>query len=373
MSQWKGADWELYRCPQSEFGLNCCHSSVESAAQRTPIADLPCTSTCVSLFFPATGEVARMKSGKSSKLSNLVSSAISLAVAEEADALMIFPESQLSWEKIKSAAGDLKVIAVIEDAQLSEGIKEVDIRFILLEMQNSPRSEKLTQGVLESVANETLPAGASVVAVYSAFEDMSLDTISWIHMHEHLGRLTIRDLKALETTVPLETLKLVIDLAVEIGREGREGKPVGTMFVVGDHRAVLEQSHPANLELIKGYKRKERHLSDPQLRECVKELALMDGAFVIAQDGTIEGNSRIIDTAPVKLTMSSGLGSRHWAGAAISKNTKAIAVVVSESNGTVRIFQDGEVILRIAPMRQAMKFKDFDVEPHAHAPEKPAT
>jgi hypothetical protein len=58
--------------------------------------------------------------------------------------------------------------------------------------------------------------------------------------------------------------------------------------------------------------------------------------------------------------MTTGLGSRHFAGAAISKNTKAIAVVVSQSSGTVRIFQNGEVVLRIEPMQRAMKWKDFD-------------
>ena len=46
-----------------------------------------------------------------------------------------------------------------------------------------------------------------------------------IRLGEHLERLTARDLRALETSVPFETLKAVVDVAVEIGREGREGKP----------------------------------------------------------------------------------------------------------------------------------------------------
>ncbi len=84
----------------------------------------------------------------------------------------------------------------------------------------------------------------------------------------------------------------------------------------------------------------------------------MDGAFVIAADGTVESTCRIIDTNPVELTLTTGLGSRHFSGAAISKNTKAIAVVVSESNGTVRIFQNGQIVLRIEPLRRALKWKD---------------
>ena len=76
-----------------------------------------------------------------------------------------------------------------------------------------------------------------------------------------------------------------------------------------------------------------------------------------------------IDTNPVELTMTSGLGARHYTGAAISKNTKAIAVVVSESSGTVRIFQNGEILLRVEPFRRAMKWKDFEYEPPATSSE----
>ena len=69
-----------------------------------------------------------------------------------------------------------------------------------------------------------------------------------------------------------------------------------------------------------------------------------------------------MDAPYANLTLSKGLGSRHWAGAAISKMTNAIAVVVSQSSGTVRIFQNGEVMLRIEPFRQAMKWRDFEYE-----------
>jgi diadenylate cyclase len=155
----------------------------------------------------------------------------------------------------------------------------------------------------------------------------------------------------------------VIDLAVEIGREGREGKPVGTLFVVGDTRKVVACSRPTGFDPVKGYSRKERNLNDHRVREGIKEIAQMDGAFVVAPDGTVEAAARYIDAPATGLTLSKGLGSRHWAAAAISKTTKAVAVAVSESNGTVRIFQDGEVVLRIEPFRRPMKWKDFEYEP----------
>ena len=163
--------------------------------------------------------------------------------------------------------------------------------------------------------------------------------------------------------MPLDTLKTVVDLAVEIGREGREGKPVGTLFVVGDTRKVLTSSHALGFDPVRGYSRKERNLFDPKVREGIKEIAQMDGAFVVAPDGTVEAAARYIDASAEGITLSKGLGARHWAAAAITRKTKAVAVAVSESNGTVRIFSDGEVFLRIEPFRRAMKWKDFEYEP----------
>jgi DNA integrity scanning protein DisA with diadenylate cyclase activity len=180
-----------------------------------------------------------------------------------------------------------------------------------------------------------------------------------VPLDEHLGRLTPRDFRQLETTEPIETLKGVVDVAVEIGREGREGKPVGTMFVVGDTRKVLTLCHSSGFDPVKGYKRDERNLNDHRVREAIKEIAQLDGAFVVATDGTVEKSCQIVETTHSDMTsVSAGLGARHWSAAAISKETNAIAVVVSESNGTVRLFLNGVVVLRIEPYRRPMKWKD---------------
>ena len=173
-------------------------------------------------------------------------------------------------------------------------------------------------------------------------------------------------MRQLETKVPLDTLKTVVDLAVEIGREGREGKPVGTLFVVGDTRKVLASSHALVFDPVRGYSRKERNLFDPKVREGIKEIAQMDGAFVV--DRRRHGGGGFARTSTPRRKASrfpKGLGARHWAAAAITRKTKAVAVAVSESNGTVRIFSDGEVFLRIEPFRRAMKWKDFEYEPPA--------
>ena len=288
--------------------------------------------------------------------------ATKLAKAVEADGLLVLSDRTTDWARLKRKSASQTLIVATNDSDIHAATVAAGLSSILLEMPESSIQNQLTQAMLEGVANELLSPGSTVVAVFSNFDTEEIDTISVLKLTERLGKLTARDLEKLETKVPLDTLKMVVDLAVEIGRDGREGKPIGTMFVVGDHRKVLEDSRPAGFDMVKGYNRKERNMSDARVREGVKEIAQLDGCFVVSADGTVEASARIVDTSPVELTMTKGLGSRHFAGAAISKNTKAIAVVVSQSSGTVRIFQNGEVVLRIEPLQRAMTFKSLKEE-----------
>ncbi|MCA9153591.1 MAG: DNA integrity scanning protein DisA nucleotide-binding domain protein [Planctomycetales bacterium] len=288
--------------------------------------------------------------------------AVKLSDAADADALLVLLDGPTDWDRLKKGAGDEKIIVAADVEEELAGAHEEGLATIILKMPEAPVFEKLTQALLESVADDILSPNANVVAVYSSFEPGKIDSISFVRLDEPLGRLTTRDLRQLETSVPLDTLRTVVDLAVDIGREGREGKPVGTMFVIGDTRRVLAHCHSGGFDAVKGYKRSERDLTDPRVREGIKEIAQMDGAFIVSSDAVVERSVQIVDASHTELTLSKGLGTRHWAAAAITKTTKAIAVVVSESSGTVRLFQNGEVILRIEPFRRAMKWKDFDSE-----------
>ena len=299
---------------------------------------------------------------------SFVEAGIKLVKATEADALLVLLERASDWTRLKKKAANHVLVVATHDEAIHAAATEAEVHSIHLELPEASVQNQLTQAVLASVAAEFFRPGSTIVAIYSGFDTEEIDTISVLKLTERLGRLTARDLRKLETKVPLDTLKTVVDLAVEIGREGREGKAVGTMFVVGDHRTVLEESRPGGFDLVKGYTRKDRNIFDGKVREGIKEIAQLDGMFVISADGTVEGSSRIIDTSPVEITMTKGLGSRHFSGAAISKNTKAIAVVVSQSSGTVRIFQNGEVVLRIEPLQRAMKWKDLDSEQPSERP-----
>jgi diadenylate cyclase len=288
--------------------------------------------------------------------------AAQMASALDADALLFLVEKPLEWTVIHQTVGTHTVLLAGDNAEVLAGAAD-DFDTIVIDMPNTSVYERLTQALLEAVADELLSPGAVVIAAYSGFEDDIIDSVSMIRLDEHLGRLTASDLRQIETKVPFNTLKQVVDLAVDIGREGREGKPVGTLLVVGDHRKVLEFCKPMGFDPVRGYQRAERNLKDAKVREGVKEIAQMDGAFIVAADGTVMAAAQHISAPPApELNLSKGLGARHWAAAEITRATGAVAVCVSASSGTVRLFNNGDIVLRIEPLSRAMKWKGFDYE-----------
>lgn len=146
-----------------------------------------------------------------------------LAGVVAADAMLVLLEAPTEWEQLKVLVGDGKVLIAADLAEQLEGAADAGLATVVLNMADSPVYEKLTQALLESVADDILAPGARVVAIYSGFESGVIDSISVINLSERLERLTARDLRQLETHVPLDTLKTVVDLAVEIGREGARG------------------------------------------------------------------------------------------------------------------------------------------------------
>ncbi len=298
----------------------------------------------------------------------LLQSARRLALDLPADAVLLLTETNLDWGAVLEHLRDCRLLVAAQDGLLTQRLKEHPGLSVLdIDPGPTPTQERMSLALLEAVATDQLQPGAHVVALYNGIEaepdrPEQIDSLSVIHLGEHLERLTGQDLRKLETSVPLETLRAVVDLATEIGREGREGKPVGTLFVVGDTRRVLSMARPINFNPFRGYSPQERDIRDRRVREQLKDIAQLEGAIVVRREGIAEAACMYLDVTAEGLTLSKGLGSRHWAAAAISRRTKAIAIAVSQSSGTVRLFQDGNVMLHIEPLARPMIWRHFEME-----------
>jgi diadenylate cyclase len=301
----------------------------------------------------------------SPQLRSLLTGARRVAVENDIDTLVILAELPYDFTEISRTLKKVRLLVATDKPDVQRAAREDEVALVVLLDEPQTRQVQISQAIIDAVADELLESGRKIMAMYAGFERDVLDSVSIINLTEHLAKLTARDLRRLQTKVPLETLRIVVDLAIDIGNEGREGSPVGALFVVGDHRKVIRQSHEQVHDPFRGYGKKECLIRSPRVRESIKELAQLDGAFVISSDGVVQAAGRILDAPAEGLTLSSGLGARHWAAAAISKATNAIAIAVSHSTGTVRIFQDGFVVLRIEPMQRGMKWSDVETEPPA--------
>lgn len=145
-----------------------------------------------------------------------------------------------------------------------------------------------------------------------------------------------------------EVLESLVELSVEIAREGREGRRIGTLFTLGDEQEVLARSKPLILDPLLGHPESSRLLSNSGLRGTVKELAQLDGAFVVSGNGIVVSACRYLHAVTPEIELPLGLGSRHIAAANMSATTKAVAVVVSESS-VVRLFCHGKLVAEIIP------------------------
>jgi PAS domain S-box-containing protein len=158
---------------------------------------------------------------------------------------------------------------------------------------------------------------------------------------------TWKDLVVADTDVKDDVFDAVFHICTEISIEGREGKAVGTTFLIGDTKNVLEKSRQIILNPFEGHKPETRVVTNPDLKENIKALAQLDGAFVITGDGFVKSVGRYItvDTSSVKLPP--GMGTRHNSVAAITGVTKAVGVVVSQSGGGITVFRNGQIVKKI--------------------------
>jgi diadenylate cyclase len=145
-----------------------------------------------------------------------------------------------------------------------------------------------------------------------------------------------------------DVLNAVLELAVEIAREGREGRRVGTLLTIGEADAVLAHSRALILDPLAGHAPHATSIFDANLRGTLKELAQLDGAFVLTEDGTVRAACRYLNAAVEHVDLPLGLGSRHLAAASMSKRLAVVAIVVSES-AIVRVFHRGDLIAEIIP------------------------
>lgn len=142
-------------------------------------------------------------------------------------------------------------------------------------------------------------------------------------------------------------LARIVEIVLRFAAEGREGTPIGTIFVLGSMEELAPHVRQLVLNPCAGHSKTARNIHNPELLETLREFAAMDGAFVVNLGGVVESAGTYLDASIDKSILRSGLGARHAAAQAITTVTTATAVVLSSSSGTVTVFHGGEAILEL--------------------------
>jgi DNA integrity scanning protein DisA with diadenylate cyclase activity len=210
------------------------------------------------------------------------------------------------------------------------------------------RINQIKMALIQALSKGLVKKGDKWVCLSGIPQSKVLDNLLILEFGTEFEMIASSDLPVISEIVMPEVFDTLLSLALEISIEGKEGrKPIGTIFVLGKHEDVLKFSHPMVINPFQGYPEEERNILDPRLKETVKEFSSIDGAFIFREDGVILAAGRHLDASGESIEIPLGLGSRHRAAAGITSLTDALAIVISEETGGVRIFHHGKIFMEI--------------------------
>lgn len=290
---------------------------------------------------------AKIRKAKLPELSvKLTQQAVQLAEALYVQAILLAVDrlSSVPWEMLETWPG--KILLVSTAAEKDERPDRKHLHVFAVPHAGLSRIDRANLGMLLAASNGLLTNDSDVVCVTGPPGER-LDCIAVIRPADKFHAIFDGNIESGTARIPPAVILRVISLAIELAAEGREGKAVGTMFVLGDTRQVEKRTRQLVLNPFHGFSRRMRNVLDPGLAETVKEYASLDGAFIVAADGTMlsAGTYLVPETSSDQLA--SGLGARHQAAASITARTKAMAIVISQSTGKVTIFQNGGSVLAL--------------------------
>ncbi|NHN40282.1 diadenylate cyclase [Halorubellus sp. JP-L1] len=254
----------------------------------------------------------------------------------DVDAVFLFSPSGSYFERFEDVEDTDVVVVSTENSVGAETFVDLPLEF-----------DDVTQRVkfgLEGALEQGYIDGGDVVVCATSVFDGSPDTVSRIRADEDV-RTGVYDLFA-GSRAEASVIKNVLELVVELGKKGQKGEPVGALFVVGDAGKVMNKSRPLSYN---PFEKSHVHVGDPIVNVMLKEFSRLDGAFVISDSGKIVSAYRYLEPSAEGVDIPKGLGTRHMAAGAVTRDTNATAIVLSESDGLVRAFKGGELVLEIDP------------------------
>jgi DNA integrity scanning protein DisA with diadenylate cyclase activity len=275
-------------------------------------------------------------------------SVLTLAAKGDVDHLLYISDHPLSSEVLRGRPIKKKLIYAVTTDKMAEELRAQKYCAVVIPSYDYARVEKVKVALVAAASENYMKEGETALCLTGHGDARIIDTLIRIKFGEQLEDQVITiDAMNLGAEFNSQVVEALVQLALSVGQEGYEGQAVGTIIVVGDSTAVMEKSRQLTLNPFQGIGEAERNVLDPKIRDAVKTFSVLDGAFVIREDGVVLAAGRYLQATSDKVKIPMGLGARHASAASMTLETKAVAIVVSQTSGAVRVFKDGEIVLEL--------------------------
>ncbi len=274
--------------------------------------------------------------------------ALALTTRSEVDRLLLVSDEPLSPNEIRGRPIKKKLVYAVTSEGVSHQLKAKKYNAVVIPPYDYTRIEKIKVAIVAAQSAGLLRDGDTVLACCGPGDDKVADTMIKVTMGSEDPEEKIRvDALGLPPEFSSQVVEGLIHTAMEIGAEGYEGHAIGTILVVGESTKVMEKSRQLILNPFQGMSEAERNSLDPPIREAIKTFSALDGAFIIREDGVVLAAGRYLLSMSRDVKLPMGLGARHSAAASMTRETGAVAITVSQTTGTVRVFREGEIVLEL--------------------------
>jgi DNA integrity scanning protein DisA with diadenylate cyclase activity len=274
--------------------------------------------------------------------------ALALTARSDVDRLVLVSDHPLSPSEIRGRPIKRKLVYAVTSAAIAKQLQVKKYTAVVIPPYDYTRIEKIKVAVVAAQAAGHVRNGDTILALTGPGQDRVVDTLVKVDIGSEDPEEKLRvDALGLPPEFSSQVVESLIHTAMEIGAEGYEGSPVGTIIVIGDSTAVMEKSRQLTLNPFQGISEAERNALDPPIREAIKTFAALDGAFIIREDGVVLAAGRYLLTMSRDVKLPMGLGARHSAAASITAESKCVAITVSQTTGSVRFFREGEIVLEL--------------------------
>ena len=277
----------------------------------------------------------------------MIDAAVQVAKNVKAKAILMYVDSISDVgavaEKVKKQA---ELILVARDDKDELRCKDHTKKTLRVPNLDLTRLAQIKMAALMAFSQRMLSPGQEFVFL-AGIRGQPLDTLVTMTVGKEFEIFQTVDQPKLTEHIRRVVFQQVLTIALELAQQGRESKRVGALLVVGDHKEVQKYCQQNIIIPFKGYTEKQRNILSNRMKDTVKEFSTIDGAFVIKGNGVIVSAGTTLRPNISGEELPQALGTRHSTAAAITASTKSIAITLSESTGTVRVWRKGQMITEI--------------------------